>query len=102
MSLPVDKIIVTHKWGNNPTHDEYTSSNGIIVRNRHYGRTMDDYIEMADQAKKDFPFLKDSDIEPFVVRESSYNKNMAGIRFSLPDNYSKKGYFECSKLDFSY
>jgi hypothetical protein len=97
-----DKRIVTHKWGNNPTRDEYTSSNGYIIAANHYCRTMEFFKVAAKEAKKDFPELKDSDIEVFVITDSCYNKGFSGIKFSLPDNAKKNGYRYSSTIDFSY
>jgi hypothetical protein len=97
----LDKRIITHKWGNNPTHDEYTNTNGFIISN-FYGRGLTLYNELIKTAKEDFPFLKDEDIELSRVTESSYNKGCILIYFPLPENYKKEGYFEDSKIDFYY
>lgn len=98
--MKYDKRIITHKWGNNPTNDEFTSSNGFIISSGSYDRSMKFFNGAATEAKKDFPELKDSDIEAFIITKSSYNQGFAGVRFSLPDNTKKDGYRQASKLDF--
>ena len=98
----MDKRIATHKWGNNPTNDEYTNSNGFIISSGTYNKSFAFYKKLAEEAKKDFPFLKDEDIECFVITQSRYNKGFGGIRFSLPENFKKEGYFDCSGVDFDY
>lgn len=98
--MKYDKRIITHQWGNNPTHDEFTSSNGFIISAGTYARSMDFLNELAAEAKRDFPAIKDSDIEPFVITKSSHNQGFAGIRFPLPDDAGKAGYRQASSLDF--
>jgi len=97
----MDKRIVTHKWGNNPTNDEYTGSNGFIISNR-YDKSIAHYLELVEIAKKDFPFLKDEDIECCEVRRSSYNQGCPFIKFSLPENTKKKGYEGYKNIDFDW
>jgi hypothetical protein len=48
-----DKRIITHKWGNNPTNDEYTSSNGYIISARTYSRSMKFFMGAAAEAAKE-------------------------------------------------
>lgn len=100
--MKFDKRIITHKWGNNPTNDEYTSSNGFVISGGSYGRSLAFYQSLAAEAKKDFPHLTDDQIECFVIVRSSYNNGFAGVRFQLPENTSKSGYSADSKLDFSH
>ncbi len=97
-----DKRITTHKWGNNPTRDEYTSSNGFVISAGTYARTMDFFNEAAAEAKRDFPHLEDKDIEVFIITKSMYNQGFAGIRFPLHDNAVKEGYRQSVSLDFDY
>jgi hypothetical protein len=95
-----DKRICTHKWGNNPTHDEYTDTKGVVISAGTYDRSLEFLNGAAAEAKKDFPGLKDSDIEPFIITKSGYNKNFAGIWFPLPENTEKAGYRQVTELDF--
>ena len=95
----MDKRIVTHRWGNNPTCDEHTSSNGFILPSGTYARHLKFLNELAAEAKKDFPWLEDVNIEPFTVLKSTYNQGFAGIRFSLPENTTKAGYRLSDRLD---
>lgn len=100
--MKYDKRIITHKWGNNPTNDEYTSSNGFVISSGTYSRSLAFFNDAAAEAKRDFPELKDEDIQPFIITKSRYNQGFAGIKFSLPENTKKRGYHQCSELDFSY
>jgi hypothetical protein len=100
--MAYDKRITTHKWGNNPTNDEYTSSNGFIISGGTYDKSIEFFKRAAKEAKKDWPHLKDSDIECFVIVQSCYNKGFGGVRFSLPDNAQKEGYRNSEKVDFQY
>ncbi len=97
-----DKRICTHKWGNNPTNDEYTSSNGLIISAGTYSRSMEFFNQMAAEAKKDFPHLTDEDIEPIIITKSSYNQGFAGIKFPLQKNALRTGYRQVANLDFHY
>ena len=95
-----DKRIITHNWGNNETHDEFTNSNGFIISNGTYARSLAFLNEAAAEAKRDFPSLSDKDIEPFIITKSSYNQGFAGIRFTLTANTEKEGYRLAAELDF--
>jgi len=97
-----DKRIITHRWGNNPTNDEFTSSNGFVISAGTYSRSLAFLKAAAAEAKHDFPGLKDEDIEPFIITRSTYNKGFAGIRFPLPENAVRSGYSQEKRLDFSY
>ena len=106
-TMRYDKRIITHKWGNNPTRDESTASNGFIIEGfvisgKSYGRTLAFLNELAAEAKRDFPSLTDGQIEPFIVTRSSYNKGFAGIRFPLPANTIKDDYHRSAHLDFEH
>jgi hypothetical protein len=97
-----DKRIVTHQWGNNPTHDEYTNSNGIVMAANHYRHDITFIDQLAAEAKRDFPTLKDEEIEVFVVTRSGYNYGFWGVRFALPAGTVKDGYRAVETVDFSY
>lgn len=99
--MKYDKRIITHQVGCNPTNDEYTFSNGFVISAGTYSRSLTFFNEAAAEAKRDFPELKDDDIELFIITRSSYNKGFAGIRFPLPKNATKEGYRQGSELDFS-
>lgn len=100
--MKYDKRIITHKWGNNSTADEYTSSNGFVISGDSYDRSIAALNEMVAEAKRDFPSLSDSEIQPFIITRSTYNKCFAGIRFPLPANATKDGYKQGSELDFAH
>lgn len=97
--MKFDKRIMTHKWGDN---EEFTNSNGFVISAGSYRRDIKFFQKLAEEAKKDFPFLKDGDIEVFIITKSSYNKGFGGVRFPLPENTQKKGYYHGVRLDFDY
>lgn len=101
MKPEFEKIIATHKWGNGPTRDEITSSNGFVLCDL-YSRSLTTFKMLAEEAKKDFPDLSDDDIECFVVTKSSYNKGCPGVRFSLPDNARHPDYHACERVEFEH
>ncbi len=80
--------------------DKYTSSNGYVLASNHYRGDMAFLNELVKEVKKDFPFVKEEDINPFVVTKSSFNQGFSGIRFSLPANTKKKGYKNVARLGF--
>lgn len=98
----MDKRIITHKWGNNPTNDEFTNSNGFVISSGTYDKRITFFNKLADEAMKDFPFLKPDDIECFVITRSQYNKGFAGVRFSLPENQQHSEYRASERVDFDY
>ena len=98
--MKYDKRIVTHQWGNNPTNDEFTNSNGIVMAPNHYLHSIAFLNELAAEAKRDFPDLTDNKIEAFAVTKSDYNQGFWGIVFSLPANTTKEGYRAVGNLDF--
>lgn len=72
--------------------DDRTSSLGVIVCG-HYGDSIATYNELADLAKQDFSFLKDSEIKVGKVTDStSVYVNHAIITFTLPVDTVKEGY----------
>jgi hypothetical protein len=97
--MKYDKRIVTHKWGEN---EEYTSSNGYVISAGTYNKSLKFFMELMREARKDFPGLKLSDIQPFIITASTYNKGFAGITFSLPKNTKKDGYRQDKNIDFSF
>lgn len=89
-----DKRIVQHCIGT------WIVSDGYILSNDTYRKSLDFYNELATEAKRDFPHLKDQDINPFVVIKSNYNQGTAGIHFSLKAKTTKEGYNQHDHLDF--
>lgn len=99
MSEKYNKIISTHKWGN---QSEYTSTNGYIISAGTYARSVAYINELANEAKLDFPELTDEDIEPFTVTRSSYNQGFSGVRFNLSDNTVRAGYTNTNQINFEH
>jgi hypothetical protein len=89
--LRLSKTIYQWKWGNNPTQDEHTSARAYIIPN-FYNKSLATFAMLAAEAKKDFPHLKDDDIECGVVTKSSYNQGMPLVTFSVPPDTNKTGY----------
>jgi hypothetical protein len=82
------------------THDEFTNSNGYVLTTNLYRHDIAYIIQLATEAKCDFPFLKAEEIEVFVVTKSEYNKGFWGVKFPLPDGTTKEGYRSVKSLDF--
>jgi len=112
MPKKYDKRIVTHtvdtraysERKESPPNDEDLAvySNGYVISADSYSKSIDWYNQMASEAMKDFPELKSSDIECFVVANSTYNKGFAGIRFPLQSLTAHSAYTACQRLDFNY
>ena len=66
--MKFDKRIITHRWGNNSTNDEFESSNGFVISDGTYDRSLRFLRQAASEAKRDFPHLTDADIEPFIIK----------------------------------
>jgi hypothetical protein len=94
-----EKRIITWKWGNNPTRDEYTTSRAYIFGN--YGDNYAHYARLVKEAKRDFPRLRNRDITVSVVRESTYMKNFIYISWLVKPNQQKEGYEKWGRFDFS-
>ena len=92
----LDKRIYT--W--HPTNDEYTTTRAFIFGN--YGDSFAKYKSMVEEAKKDFPNLKDEDITLGKVTESIHMKHFVLISFLLPDNTTHPDYRNYTKFDFNY
>lgn len=96
----MDKRIITWQWGNNPTHDEHTTSRAFIFDN--YGDNFAHYARVVEEAKRDFPDLKDEDITIGKVSVSPYMKHFIMITFLVADNLQREGYRSTSKFDFEW
>ena len=82
--IPADhfnKFIVSHSWGNNPTHDEYRHGNAFILPN-HYDHSLISYLQMFLVAKEVFPNLDYDDCHCTTVTKSAWCKGMPILRFS--------------------
>jgi hypothetical protein len=97
----MDKRIITWQWGNNEQRDDVTTSRGFIIAN-HYNRNVPAYQQLVREAKKDFPALRDADIELGYVTDSTYCKNCTLISFPLPANTTREGYRAWDRFDFRY
>ncbi len=84
--------------GNNPNHDEYTTTRAYLFGN--YGDNLAHYLELADEARKDFPNLKNEEITVAVVNESTYMKNFVYIHFLVKNGLQKDGYEVWDEFDF--
>lgn len=96
--MSMEKRIITWKWGNNPTHDEYTTSRAFIFGN--YGDNFAHYCQLVAEAKKDFPNMPDKEITVSEVRESHYMKNFIYISFLVPANHTQAGWSNWDRFDF--
>lgn len=92
--IPIsDKIICTHRSGDN------TYSNVFILTPR-YSKSVTTYKGLIKEAKKDFPFLTDDDIECCMVTESTSCKNFPLVRFSIPNVNHPAAYRHVSAINF--
>ena len=96
----MDKRIITWKWGNNSTHDEFTTSRAFIIDN--YGDNFAHYSRMVGEAKKDFPDLKDEDISVGRITNSTYMKEFCVISFLVEENLRKAGWDNWNRFDFDW
>ncbi len=97
--MTFDKRIITHHCG---AHDELTFSNGFVISGGSCGRNIAFLLRLAAEAKRDFPDIRDENIEVFIITRSSYNQGFAGVRFPLPKNAVKEGYRQANAVDFQY
>lgn len=85
------KFLVTHKWGDN---NQYTSTNAFIIPD-HYNHSLDTFQEMTDEARKDFPNLKNENVECRTVLQSNWCKGFPIIHFHVPANTKMEGWNDC-------
>lgn len=94
------KRIITWRWGNNPTQDEHTATRGFIFGG--YNASAPAYTRLVEEARRDFPSLRDKDIELSKVTQSTYMKGFIVVSFPLPPNTEKRGYDNWQRFDFHY
>lgn len=94
--MNISKRIIRHSIDYETGTAEF--ANGFIFGD--YGWSLEKYKQLAEIAKRDFPFLKDEDIEIDRVRESTYMKDFSYIRFSLPSDTVATGYTMTTRKDF--
>ena len=94
--MNISKRIIIHTIDYQP--EPVTYANGFIFGD--YGWSLEKYKQLAEVAKRDFPFLKDEDIEVDRVRKSTYMKDFSYIRFPLPADTIATGYTMTSRKDF--
>ena len=71
-----------------------------IIRLNHYGSQFNWLLEIVNEAKKDFPHLKDEDIK-VVHYGGIYYKGTFGVEFHLPDSTTlPKDYSEIHEIEF--
>ena len=72
-----------------------------VIRFPHYGSYLNQFIEAANIAKADFPYLTDADIKVVHYGGDRY-KGTFGIEFNLPDMESApEGYSEIHQLELT-
>jgi len=91
-----------YRWGNDEAQSDTVRA--FIIRTLKYGRNLDTYILLADEARRIFGDIKDEDILPGVVRGSGYMDGHPVISFRLPrDKPVPRPFRECGrKPDFRY
>ncbi len=96
-----EKRIITWKWGNSPTRDEYTTTRAFIFTSR-YDDSFAGFQRLVKEVKKDFPKIPNSEITCSKVTQSSYMKGFPVVSFLLPDNTKHKNYDDWTTFDFNY
>jgi len=87
------KFIVTHSWSDVST--KY--GNAFLLKNDS-SCSMDAYLQMLAEAKKDFPELKPTDVECRTVVASNWCKGFMCMRFSVVPDMKVPGWRNCAML----
>lgn len=85
------------RWGISPTQDERKGQR-VAVWTNCYSKTVEHAQFLAEILKKDFPGLKDDEIE-IVVYGGTTKKGMLGIEFDPKDRKIPNEYVVWSKFD---
>lgn len=93
-----------YRWKFDEREDSPDIARAFIIRTPQYGRCIDTYLTLADEARRHFPHLKNEDIEVGVVKNSGYVDEHAVIHFTISsDSQIPNSFRECgSKPDFNY
>lgn len=76
----------THKWGNNPTNDEYESTNLFVFTN-HYGKSVQDVIKLQKEFGISEDNLDDIQVNFFGGDRKKY---IMYLQLTLTDSLLKK------------
>jgi hypothetical protein len=72
-----------------------------VIRESHYGHTLDYINRLFAEARKDFPYLQAKDIE-IVVYGGDRIKRMMGIEFNAPDvSFVPSDYVTVAELELT-
>jgi hypothetical protein len=71
----------------------------VYMVGNHYGHSLATILDMATEARKDFPMLNDSDINFRTYRNTGYIDGMLGLEFKVPKGAQiPEDYTEASRL----
>lgn len=96
-NLTISKAQCHWRWGNNPTNDEHKGQR-VAVWTNCYTKTIEHANDLAKILKKDFPGVKDDEIE-IVVYGGSTKKGMMGAEFDPGDRKIPKDYAVWDRFD---
>lgn len=95
-----DKRIIRWRWGNNKKRNEYMTTRAFVFGN--YSDSATAYLSLIEEAKRDFPYIKNEDITLGKVSDNDYMKGYIVISFLLPNGRRKKSYRLWERFDFRY
>lgn len=86
----MQKIIYQWKWGNNPTHDEYTTTRVLIIGN--YNRSVEEVNKLAAVVAVDFPDVHQSDIDIGKISGTGHMDGFMCLSFLVPNDTKRSDY----------
>jgi len=99
-SLPIEcfkNVEKTPNTGHSGLKKEFCGTRAQLYRND-YGKMISKVNEFSKIIKKDFPTIKDEDIE-IVIFDGRSKKHVMGVRFNIPEGSEiPKDYFEWSEF----
>jgi hypothetical protein len=98
--LTISKAQSHWRWGNSPTRDENKGQRVAIWANC-YSKAVEHANYLAEILKKDFPGVKDDEIE-IVIYEGITKKGMMGLEFDPGEREIPKDYLVWDRFDPSH
>ena len=97
MSSTFHKYIATHSVEFEKDKPPTRFSNAWLMPNN-YCHSLAAFMKLVEEARKDFPKLKDEDVECLTVVHSSWCKGFPIIRFTVPADTKRAGWYDCERL----
>jgi len=76
-------------------------ANRAVIRSNSYGSGLSKFEELFEIARKDFPFLKISDVDVVHFAGERYAKTF-GIEFNVLSASVPSDYIQISQLEYTY